>query len=112
MNENTTSKKSLQQQHGGHWGAHPEHPVEDWMYEVANGDTREGYWEWVQRRVGGGDEVYVVVYSHRHGVDTWLLTERKTEGEVIEELREDGEWDEREDQDPESYVEVRGPFQV
>jgi hypothetical protein len=26
----------------------PEHPVKDWQYEVANGDTRAGYWEWAQ----------------------------------------------------------------
>jgi hypothetical protein len=24
----------------------PEHPVSDWQTEVANGDTRAGYWEW------------------------------------------------------------------
>jgi len=32
---------------GGFWEEHPEHCVEDWQYEVANGDTRLGYWEWV-----------------------------------------------------------------
>jgi hypothetical protein len=24
------------------------YPVKDWQYEVANGDTRAGYWEWAQ----------------------------------------------------------------
>jgi hypothetical protein len=31
----------------GYWGKHRGGwTVEDWQYEVANGDTREGYWEW------------------------------------------------------------------
>lgn len=29
------------------WSEDPEHPVADWKYEVANDDTRLGYWEWV-----------------------------------------------------------------
>ena len=28
---------------GGVWGAHPDCLVEDWKYEVENGDTRAGY---------------------------------------------------------------------
>jgi len=31
----------------GIWGELPGHPAEDWRYEVANGDTRLGYWDWV-----------------------------------------------------------------
>lgn len=31
----------------GYWNGHPEHPVSDWQYLVANNDTRLGYWEWV-----------------------------------------------------------------
>lgn len=34
------------------WGEHPDHPVTDWQYEVANGDTRSGYRAWVTGRVG------------------------------------------------------------
>ena len=30
----------------GYWGNHPEYMVTDWQYEVANGDTRLGYWHW------------------------------------------------------------------
>lgn len=29
-----------------HWDNHPDYPVEDWQYEVANGDTRQSYREW------------------------------------------------------------------
>jgi len=34
----------------GIWGDLPGHPAEDWRYEVANGDTRLGYWDWVVNR--------------------------------------------------------------
>ena len=34
-------------QYGGEWGEHPKYPSSDWKYEVSNGDTRLGYWEWV-----------------------------------------------------------------
>jgi hypothetical protein len=26
----------------------PDYPIADWKAEVANGDTRTGYWEWAQ----------------------------------------------------------------
>jgi hypothetical protein len=39
--------KSIIDAHGGAWGEHSDLPVEDWQHEVANGDTRLGYWEWV-----------------------------------------------------------------
>jgi len=41
---------SLIAAHGGAWGEHPDHPVASWMSEVANGDTRSGYWRWVAHR--------------------------------------------------------------
>ena len=31
---------------GGYWDSSDDFPVEDWQYEVANGDTRQGYHEW------------------------------------------------------------------
>lgn len=31
----------------GVWDNDPDYPPEDWRYEVANGDTRLGYWDWV-----------------------------------------------------------------
>ena len=27
----------------------PEYPIEDWQYEVQNGDTRMAYWDWVAK---------------------------------------------------------------
>jgi hypothetical protein len=40
--------QELKNAHGGNWGEHPRFPVADWRYEVANDDTRQGYWEWVE----------------------------------------------------------------
>jgi len=34
-----------------YWGEHPDYLVEDWQYLIANGDTREGYWDWVLSNV-------------------------------------------------------------
>jgi hypothetical protein len=31
----------------GYWKEHPDHPVLEWKEEVASGETRLGYWEWV-----------------------------------------------------------------
>ena len=33
-----------------YWDNDPDYPVEDWQYEVANGDTRLGYREWVEHQ--------------------------------------------------------------
>ena len=30
-----------------YWDHYSKYPLEDWQYEVANGDTRRGYHEWV-----------------------------------------------------------------
>jgi len=42
----------------GVWADYPDYPREDWKYEVANGDTNQGYWEWVkhQAETRAGDE--------------------------------------------------------
>lgn len=39
-----------------HWDNDPEHPVEDWRYEVANDDTRLGYQEWIAHRKADAGE--------------------------------------------------------
>ena len=33
------------------WGEHPEYPMSEWRDEVANGDTRRGYWDWVASQI-------------------------------------------------------------
>jgi hypothetical protein len=47
--------EALKAKHGGHWGEHPDHDAETWASEVANGDTRLGYWEWVANMVEVGN---------------------------------------------------------
>ena len=37
-------------------GEHREYPVADWKYEIANGDTRLGYWEWVEHLIESNKE--------------------------------------------------------
>lgn len=49
------SAEVLMDQWGGSWGDHPDHSIEDWRYEVANNDTRLGYWEWVAARIDEGN---------------------------------------------------------
>jgi hypothetical protein len=31
-----------------YWGEHPKAPLDEWLIEVKNGDTRRGYWAWVR----------------------------------------------------------------
>lgn len=33
-----------------HWSENPAYPLADWQAEVANADTRLGYWDWVAAR--------------------------------------------------------------
>jgi hypothetical protein len=40
---------------GGTWGEEWHHEVGAWAEEVANEDTRLGYWEWVANRIDSGD---------------------------------------------------------
>lgn len=42
--------------HLGYWDEHPIFPSEDWQFEVGNGDTREGYWNWVYSKVEASKE--------------------------------------------------------
>lgn len=42
--------EELREAHGGVWGEHPDYPLDDWLYEVSNGDTRLGYWDWAAVR--------------------------------------------------------------
>ena len=39
--------KQFIEENGGYWdGEWPGFPLEDWVTEVNNGDTRLGYWDW------------------------------------------------------------------
>jgi hypothetical protein len=36
----------------GAWGEHPSYERAGWQYEVANGDTQRGYWDYVVAKLG------------------------------------------------------------
>jgi hypothetical protein len=35
----------------GKWGEHPDWSMEDWQFEVSEGGTRLGYWDWVVSQI-------------------------------------------------------------
>lgn len=35
------------------WGEHPVFDRKDWRYVVENGDTNQGYWDWVCSEIEG-----------------------------------------------------------
>lgn len=39
-----------------HWDDHPDYPVADWKYEVANDDTRQSYAEWCDTQESRAEE--------------------------------------------------------
>ena len=47
--------EALKEANGSHWGGLTGHDVEDWRYEIANEDTRLGYWEWAANRIDSGE---------------------------------------------------------
>lgn len=38
------------------WAEHPVYPVADWQYEVANGDTRQGYRGWLYNKIANEED--------------------------------------------------------
>ncbi len=54
---------ALEAVYGKNQSGHPDFPSEDWRYEVANNDTRLGYWEWVVHKV----EDAAADHDHNHG---------------------------------------------
>lgn len=52
----TPAEQALMDEFGGAWGRHPEYSVDDWQYEVANGDTRLGYWTWVDNKISAEED--------------------------------------------------------
>jgi hypothetical protein len=50
-----TDAEELRQQYS-HWGEHDQHKVAEWQREVAESNTRLGYWEWVATLLQEEDE--------------------------------------------------------
>lgn len=43
--------QKLMDENDGYWGEHAQFPLADWQYQIASGDTRQGYWEWVADQI-------------------------------------------------------------
>lgn len=54
--DNTSIIEQLKETHGGHWGEHPEYPVQDWVFQASENGTRLGYWEWVASQLQTNQE--------------------------------------------------------
>lgn len=61
----TPTAEQLAEKHGA-WGQHPKHCVDDWQYEVSNGDTRRGYWDWVASRLEQDQDANLGAYKARN----------------------------------------------
>lgn len=55
-NELALSAENLREESGGTWSEYSAFPVADWQYEVANGDTRLGYWDWCVCQIEQSDD--------------------------------------------------------
>ena len=47
---------ALMAAHGGRWGTHPVHSYMEWQREVADDETRHGYWAWVADKLAGTED--------------------------------------------------------
>lgn len=50
MAEEYDHSSAKEDERNDYWGEDEDCPSEDWRYDVANGDTRLGYWEWVEHQ--------------------------------------------------------------
>lgn len=48
-----TPDETWLRRHFAEAGESSDFPLSDWRYEVKNGDTRLGYWEWLAHRYEG-----------------------------------------------------------
>ena len=66
------------------WDNHPDFPVEDWRYEVANDDTRVGYLEWVASKGATAPKDTALRYPKDLIVGDVILGERGGTSHVYE----------------------------
>lgn len=72
-----------------HWAEAPGFPVAQWQYEVAEDDTRLGYWQWVEAKGPLCIEVFPMngetIADRRDEVTHWDVLVRPDGGDPIEE---------------------------
>jgi hypothetical protein len=56
---------------------------------------------------------FIITFHHKHGFDTWphFGAEAPGEDEIIKGLREEGSWDDDDENRIDTYIDVTGPFQ-
>jgi len=56
---------------------------------------------------------YIITYHHKHGTDTWPhFGKEPSEDEIVKGLREEGNWDDEDDNRIDTYIDITGPFEV
>lgn len=55
-------------------------------------------------------KIWIVLFTHKYGVDVWPIAKKQTPASVIKSLRSRGDWDWRDDE--RSEIEISGPFEV
>ena len=55
LNEITNEVENFKEK-AGYWETLEDCPIEDWRYEVANDDTREGYHDWCINRLANAED--------------------------------------------------------
>lgn len=55
-------------------------------------------------------KIWIVIYEHKHGVDAWPVSEEPDVDGVKAKLREEGSWEDEDDTDYRSRIEIRGPW--
>jgi hypothetical protein len=73
---------ALPELYGGIWSEHPDYPVSDWQHEVANDDTRLGYWPWVSHCLER-DAVLAEAGEGDRSPGTWAEFENRFGGIVL-----------------------------
>lgn len=53
--ERLQAADKLAEANGGTWGEHHTYTPADWRLDVANCDTRSGYWDWVLAQIEAND---------------------------------------------------------
>jgi hypothetical protein len=56
MDDTLVAAENLMRGAGGYWQEHPDWPSAAWREEVANEETRQGYWFWVVSRIAEENE--------------------------------------------------------
>ena len=57
-------------------------------------------------------KLYIVVWNHKYGADAWpvFADSQPPIGEIEQGLRDSGDWTESDDDRPDTYLDVYGPF--